>query len=319
MADTKTTGLTANTAPLLTDIMYLVDDPGGSAASQKITLQNLRRQLFPYGVCGGRLTLTTGVPVTTADVSGGTHVYFTPYSSSFGCGQIGLYDGSAGWDVINFTEYDLNIAAYTASKPYDLFAYNNSGALAIEGLVWTNSTTRATALTTQDGILVKTGATTRRYLGTIYVNSSGGQTDDADARRNVWNYYNRVTKRLFFRESTEHTYGTATWRAWNNSAVNIIQLTIGVCEDAVALSIWTEAKAGNAANPLYVGIGYDAVNAEAEANMRVAISATTIFDIGHSSHNFTAVGNHYYAPIEYVIAGANATLYTVCLRGAVRC
>lgn len=42
MADTKLTGLTENTTPVSTDIMYIVDDPGSSPLSQKITLANLK-------------------------------------------------------------------------------------------------------------------------------------------------------------------------------------------------------------------------------------------------------------------------------------
>ena len=41
MADTKVTGLSENTAPLSTDLAYLVDDPSGTPASNKITLANL--------------------------------------------------------------------------------------------------------------------------------------------------------------------------------------------------------------------------------------------------------------------------------------
>lgn len=41
MADSKLTALTANTAPASTDILYIVDDPGGSPLSQKITWANL--------------------------------------------------------------------------------------------------------------------------------------------------------------------------------------------------------------------------------------------------------------------------------------
>lgn len=39
--DTKLTGLTENTAVLATDLLYMVDDPGGSPLSQKITVLNL--------------------------------------------------------------------------------------------------------------------------------------------------------------------------------------------------------------------------------------------------------------------------------------
>lgn len=41
MADTKVTGLTANTAPLSTDVMPIVDDPAGTPLSQKIALSDL--------------------------------------------------------------------------------------------------------------------------------------------------------------------------------------------------------------------------------------------------------------------------------------
>ena len=41
MADSKLTALTANTTPASADILYIVDDPGGSPLSQKITWGNL--------------------------------------------------------------------------------------------------------------------------------------------------------------------------------------------------------------------------------------------------------------------------------------
>ncbi len=42
MTDKKLTALTENTTPALTDIMYIVDDPGGTPASQKCTIANLK-------------------------------------------------------------------------------------------------------------------------------------------------------------------------------------------------------------------------------------------------------------------------------------
>lgn len=315
MADTKTTGLTANTAPVLTDLICMIDDPGGSAASQKITYQNARRQLFPYGVCGGRLTLTTATPVTTADVSAAGTLYFTPYSAAFGCGQVGLYDGSTGWDVLNFTELSLNISAYTASKPYDIWIYNNSGTAALDSTVWTNSTTRATALAVQDGVYVKTGATTRRYLGTIYINSSGGQTDDSVAKRNVWNYYNRVVRNLYAYEATSHAYGTGAWRLWNNSTTNNNrEITIGVAENAVTIGLYVSGTAGNVFNQWFVGVSYDVTNATLDAAARVASTNTSGEELGAMINHVPAAGNHYYAVVEYVSAGVNATLQFMGLR-----
>lgn len=50
MADSKITALTANTTPLTTDILPMVDDPAGTPATQKITIANLlQASTFPAG------------------------------------------------------------------------------------------------------------------------------------------------------------------------------------------------------------------------------------------------------------------------------
>lgn len=290
----KVTALTANTAPVLTDIVYLVDDPGGSALSQKITLQSLRRLLFPYGVAGGRLTLTTATPVTTADVTAAATLYYTPYIS----GQIGLYDGSAGWDVLDFTELSLDIAAYTASKPYDIWAYNNSGAVALDSTVWTNPTTRATALTYQNGILVKTGATTRRYLGTIYINASGGQTDDALLKRNVWNYYNRVLRRLFVQDENAHNYTTGTWRSWNGNAAIRWEFITGVLENPLDIGLTSQIET------CYASIGIDVTNTASLPEITNYQNNAGIIRFSNRGLYYPAVGYHFVQITEYGLSGA---------------
>lgn len=55
---------------------------------------------------------------------------------------------------------------------------------------------RATNLTRQDGVLVKSGDATRRYLGTFKVSETAGQVKDTTAERNLYNYENRLPKRL---------------------------------------------------------------------------------------------------------------------------
>jgi hypothetical protein len=45
MADTKATGLSENTAPVSTDLLYMVDDPGGTPASEKVTFANASKAL----------------------------------------------------------------------------------------------------------------------------------------------------------------------------------------------------------------------------------------------------------------------------------
>ena len=105
------------------------------------SLMNIISQYTDLAICQGRLTLTSGVPVTTSDVTGAGTIYFTPFRGN----QIGIYDGTNDI-VMTFSEISVALSGLTAGYVYDLFVYDNSGTLALDPpLVWTNSTTRATA------------------------------------------------------------------------------------------------------------------------------------------------------------------------------
>ena len=161
----------------------------------------------------GRLTLQAGVPISTTDQTAKTTIYYTPFHGN----RISLYSGSA-WIVYTFSELSLSLSGYAANTNFDIFVYNNNGTPALESTAWTNDTTRATALTTQDGIYVKTGATTRRYIGTIRTTATIGQCEDSTSRRFVWSLYNQTYKQS--RASlvgATHTYTSLTVRAWNNN------------------------------------------------------------------------------------------------------
>jgi hypothetical protein len=139
----------------------------------------------------GRLTLTSGNPDILTDQAGIT-VYYTPY-----CGDtIALYDGSSKWELITFTELSLATDVLDALSVYDVFCYNNSGTAALEVTKWTNTTTRATALVRQNGVYVKNGATTRRYLGTFFTHSDNNVYDHYQYRY-LWNHYNKLFKPLY--------------------------------------------------------------------------------------------------------------------------
>jgi hypothetical protein len=202
-------------------------------------------------ICDGRLTLTSGTAVTTSDVTAAATVYFTPYKGS----QIALYDGAATWALFAFTEVSVAVPSNTVT-PFDIFAYDSSG-LTLEAVAWTNDTTRATAITLQNGVYVKSGTTTRRYLGTGRTTSVSGQTESSESKRFLWNYYNRVPRELRVTESTNSwTYNSATVRPLNNSTANRVELVIGVAEAYVEFTHWMTA--GTTASAAAIsGIGLD--------------------------------------------------------------
>jgi hypothetical protein len=178
-------------------------------------------------VAQGRLTLESGVPVSITDQTAKTSIYFT----QFGGNCISLYDGSI-WGCREFSELTLPLGTLTGDKNYDVFAYDNAGTPTLElGAAWTTDIARADALVLQDGIYVKTGAATRRYLGTFRT-TSATTTEDSLVKRLVWNYYNRVTRSLFRADSTSHTYAVPDARLWNNNPANRLAFVFGVAENA---------------------------------------------------------------------------------------
>lgn len=259
--------------------------------------------------CDGRLTLTSGTPVTTADVTAAETIYFAP----IGGGKLSLYDGSANWKTYTFTELSIDVPDVTGV--HDVFVYDNSGTPTLEVLVWTNDTTRATALTTQNGVLVKTGATTRRYLGTFYSTTAGnGQTEDSFANRYLWNYYNRRVRPMRSALETTDTwpYSTATIRQANANTANQLNFVIGYSEDEVSANVVCSVANSNAGVEVEVLIGLDATNAQV-ANAINSVVTTAAADRIHNVHaswrGFPGIGKHYLSWLEYSVATLTTTWY----------
>lgn len=260
--------------------------------------QSLIESLMPQ-TPGGRLTLTTGVPVTTAEVTAATTVYYCPYVHN----MIRLYDGS-NWKLYQFTERSISVPAST-SQMYDVFLYDNAGTLTLELVAWTNDSTRATTLTYQDGVLVKSGDATRRYLGSFRTTTVSGQTEDSLSNRYLWNYYNRVSKHLRVQNSTGHTYGTGAWRYWNNDSANSVAFVLGVVEDPISFTLNTQIS-GNASQAI-VGVGVNTTTGYAYSDVRSDHNDITKF--GSSVHHpvyLLPIGRSYLAISEYA-TGATMT------------
>ena len=100
MADTKTSSLTAETAPLITDKYIILDDPGGSPLLKNITIENT------YKTING-LTEDTQ-PNGAAD-------YIASFDASAGAGRK-ILSRRAG-------SYTLQSGSFTASNPADSTSY----------------------------------------------------------------------------------------------------------------------------------------------------------------------------------------------------
>lgn len=248
-------------------------------------------------VCNGRLTLESGVPVSTSDQTAKTTLYFTPFRGN----SIALYV-SGGWVLRTFTERSLSLSGFTSGKPFDIWAYDDSGTVTLEALVWTDDTTRATALALQDGIYVKSGDATRRYLGTIYT-SATGQCEDSAAKRYVFNATNRVERPMRVLEATNSwAYTTDTWRQANGSTANQIDLVLGLIEDMVSAEV-VATLFDNSVSDGSVAIGLNSTSAVATGGLRNATGSTESGALVAKWRGYPVAGRNYLAWLERADGG----------------
>lgn len=251
MANVKITDLTALSGALVgADLFEMVDDVAGTPVSRKVTAAVVRNYMAQSYIPGGRLTLESGVPVSTTDQTAKTTIYYTPFVHNV----INLWDG-ANWVPTEFTETTLALGTLTSGLPYDVFGYLSAGALVLESLAWTNDTTRATAVTLQDGRYCKSGDKTRLLLGTFYTTATT-TTEDSAQNRYLSNVYNAVLRKMSYATGDAgHTYNVATIRSYNNSTTNRLSFVASLLTSAYAVigGIITAAGAGNTGD-IFAGV-----------------------------------------------------------------
>jgi hypothetical protein len=237
----------------------------------------------------------TGSLVTVNATGGGltalTAYWWKAATATSGSFHPTLADALAGTNTVDLT------ASITATVV----------GVSLELTAWTSDTARATALTTVEGVYVKSGATTRRYLGTI--RASGSNTcEDSAKNRFVWNHYNRRPRVLFCTpgDDATHTYTTATWRGFNDDATvggTRFQIVLGLAEDPIVMTNWTVVF-NSSADWAFGGIGVDSSSANS-AQLRGGFGFQ-----GMAQYSAVpAIGYHYYQMLEVSKAIGTTTWY----------
>lgn len=250
----------------------------------------------PSKVCEGRITLTTATPVTSSDVTAATTVYFTPYMGDGIC----LYDGT-NWRIYTFTERSIAVPATTATM-YDLFIYDNAGTLTLVATAWSTDTARATPIVLQNGVYVKSGTATQRYLGSFRTTAVSGQTEDSLANRFVWNYYNRVARPMKAVDTANSwNYTLAAFQQANASTANQLNFILGASEDAVTATVVHIASNTSGSVIFSTGIGLDSttVNSARMSGAHRTAGASVEATVTASYNAIVTGGRHYLAWLEY--------------------
>ena len=280
------------------------------------------------GVFGARLSTHSTDPL------GNSFPWTTLYLLPFRGERISLFNGSS-WDSYALGSSGVNMAVpATTNTVYDIFVYLNAGVLTLEAVIWLNANQRVTQLQVQNGVYVKNGSPSHRYVGTISTSGTSGRTEDSQTNRFVWNYYNRVRKDMFgLDNSASWTYTSSTWRQANNSSVNQINFVVGLMEDYVTV-FGTLAASCNPGSGNYLimlsAIGCNSTNGSATPGGAVlgvasnsSLSGPERFQLQSRVETLPATGRNFFALLESVtsysgtpiIYGANSVPSQSCITG----
>ncbi len=283
-------------------------------ASGKITDTGAPCIATVNGWPGGRLTLTSAVPVMVADASAQTTIYYDTYlSNAVPVSGISLAIGSNEISVILDTSNDLS------GKVYDIFAINVSGTLTLcTGPAWSTSPasgfggSRGTGAGTSE-LQLSSGVWTNKnslphcynnsvdkgaisanagtYLGSFYAtangqtgmifhpaSASGGSTS---AGMFLYNAYNRVLlTSVSLDNKSSWTYALTAWTTLDASTSNRVSMLDGLAQSVVyGMAAAGTSSPGNVS--CVIGLDLNSASAtpvtDAGAN---SITGTTIVSSG---------------------------------------
>jgi hypothetical protein len=295
----------AETDAALDDLLVLHDV--SAAGLRRVALERLLGFALA-GVCQGRLTLTSGTPIPTSDVVTASTIYFQPFRGRW----TALFDGTR-WKLHDLTAgVAKTLSGLTSNRPHDVFLFDDAGTLTLAFAAWTNDATRATALATQDGVLVQSGNPTRRYLGSFFT-TSAATTEDSARNRYLVNANNAVPRQLFTcpaynnnNANTSYTHTSTTFAEWNGGTHARVNWLVPV--DGGYAEVLLHGFGDSPASAVLVfGMGWDSATTARIACQGGNVGATRV-EVGGRFGECQAAGRHFAAGLALVGSGT-ATIY----------
>lgn len=266
---------------------------------------------------GGRLSGVSETPAPAVDADAVNTLYYVEYIHSF----VPIWNGK------RFVPYEIQkentassgirqiqipAAGLGAGNQYDVFCrVNRNAPELVFGPVWASDTARASAgaLLRLNGRLVLQADTKQTYLGTIR-SLTANKVMDTEKRRFVFNMYNRVPRKLKVTEATDSwTYSTNTWRSWNNTTVNRVEVLCGQADVHVRLVFNARGFNNTAAtNQGAIGIDLDGTIAGSDADVFAAMGSGVEAIPGIAIYDgYPGLGYHFLQLMEIGGGGGTST------------
>lgn len=241
----------------------------------------------------GYLTLTSGTPIITGDVTAATVVYYTPFKGD----RVPISTDGSTFKMRQFSELTLTLNTnHVANGIYDVFLFDNSGTLTIgTGPVWNTVTAGSCARgsgagttelsrlhglwSNKNSMTARNGATTYTvasneglYVGSIYIDGTAGQISchrsyGQSRKWGVWNAFNRMPIILKAGDSTASWSYTSSLRQSNGSTGNTLTVFSGLAEEEYRTSFKQRVQYTNVSNVnsntsgASMGIGWNSTSA----------------------------------------------------------
>lgn len=268
---------------------------------------------------GLKLTLTTGVATTEADVTGATSIFATPASHDY----VEIYDAT-NWVPYQCVELTLALDSnsghtgyHQSGKNFFLGVINDSGTRRLASSVaWSGDTTIGTGAGTAEteifeGRLVNKVAMTVRF-GSVSGNtvsvaarqmtiiggfraSADGQTEDSFAKRFLSNIFLTSRRPMKATETTDTwTYSTSSFRQANGASANRLQyFSAAAGMEVHAIAAGAAITSTATARTVATGIGIDSTTVNS-ASFNVGLNTiNTIFAAMTAVYNgYPGIGYH---------------------------
>lgn len=283
----------------------------------------------------GRLTLTSGTPVLTGNVTGATSVIYALNGGNL----VPIYDGTnmIPTAVPELSNVNANSSTGSAGPAvvannscYDYFVWSNAGTPTLtRGPLWTSTLIRSagTVLTRVNGVLLNSVSITNgpaasrgTYVGTGCSNGTatfdwfiGGAASGGSAGFfSLWNYYNRVLTTAFVVDNgATYTYSIGSARQARASAGNQVSFVLGLQEDGIAVSYAARSQtSGGILAAGGTGIGLDLTSSYSCSSGIFQAPVAVAVPVGNtnSCNLQVGIGLHFIAALENS-DGSNANTY----------
>jgi hypothetical protein len=319
---------TTNYSVVIQTLTFTSAPPSGAAISIiYLGIAGTSSPSVPVVQPQGRLTLTSNTPILNSNVASTGTIYYTPYIGAY----CPIYTGVIFAPFLfSQTTLTLDSTGHVSGGVYDIFAYNNSGTLALgTGPAWSSTTSRGTgAGTTQisqtNGIWTNTnsivlrnnsvntssiGAGLATYLGSFFATSTANtqmiftNTTGTGGYLGLWNAYNRVKITAYESDpTTSWTWNSATFRIARGNSTNLIGWMDGLQHSWFTASYSNYIQPPAAGDTAIISVGINSVSAYNHQAVNAGGEPATVSSLNNSP---PILGWNYVAALEYSGTGTS--------------